>query len=295
MANEIYDTSLFSEVETTTDVVDTVTDDTGTDTISSTIEAEDLDTPIDQDIEDDVEEPTIRKYKVKVDGEELEVDEDELLKGYSRQADFTRKTQAIAAERKQLEELKNTLEVRKSQIETEDNEYLVNKAQLSTISEKVRQADQIDWSSLFRENKDMATEAFAELNQLKAVQSQLTQSLTTREQALEKARQQSFIEELSRAKTELYEKIPEFDNIKNDIVKTAIDSGFTTEELNRITDVRQISMIKEAMLWRKYQESIRNKNPQQSQQAKQSVKPVTGNKGTVTTSFNKDNYLKAFG
>lgn len=42
-------------------------------------------------------------YKVKVDGEEVEVTKEELLKGYMRQSDYTRKTQSLAQERKRLE------------------------------------------------------------------------------------------------------------------------------------------------------------------------------------------------
>lgn len=44
-------------------------------------------------------------YTVKIDGQEVSVTIDELLKGYQRQSDYTRKTQALAAERQQMEEL----------------------------------------------------------------------------------------------------------------------------------------------------------------------------------------------
>jgi hypothetical protein len=40
-------------------------------------------------------EPEPRKLRVKVDGEELELPEDEVVKGYSRTADYTRKTQKL--------------------------------------------------------------------------------------------------------------------------------------------------------------------------------------------------------
>ena len=43
-------------------------------------------------------------FRVKIGGEEVEVPLDELLKGYSHTADYTRKTQAIAEARKQAEE-----------------------------------------------------------------------------------------------------------------------------------------------------------------------------------------------
>lgn len=50
------------------------------------------------DTSDDVE-----KVQVKVDGEVLEVTLNELKSGYQRQADYTRKAQALAAEKEQLE------------------------------------------------------------------------------------------------------------------------------------------------------------------------------------------------
>ena len=56
--------------------------------------------------EDDPEEgsdPEVRIFTVKVDGKEIQVPEDELVKGYSRTADYHRKTEALANERKAFE------------------------------------------------------------------------------------------------------------------------------------------------------------------------------------------------
>jgi hypothetical protein len=81
-------------------------------------EAEEVETAIDGDdepIEDDQpaenddseDEPAqTRKYTVKIDGKSVEVDESELIKGYQREADYTRKTQAVAEERKAIEAYK---------------------------------------------------------------------------------------------------------------------------------------------------------------------------------------------
>lgn len=55
-----------------------------------------------QDSEPEQEEEP--KYKVKVDGEEIEVTQDELLRGYMRQKDYTQKTQALAEQRRQFEQ-----------------------------------------------------------------------------------------------------------------------------------------------------------------------------------------------
>lgn len=47
--------------------------------------------------------PEPQMYTVKVDGQELQVPLAELLNGYQRQADYSRKTQALADERRQLQ------------------------------------------------------------------------------------------------------------------------------------------------------------------------------------------------
>jgi len=43
------------------------------------------------------------KYTVKINGEDVEVTQEELLRGYMRQSDYTRKTQALADERQRYE------------------------------------------------------------------------------------------------------------------------------------------------------------------------------------------------
>ena len=47
------------------------------------------------------------KYTIKVDGEELEVGIEELKNGYQRQADYTRKSQALAEQRKETESIQS--------------------------------------------------------------------------------------------------------------------------------------------------------------------------------------------
>jgi len=49
-------------------------------------------------------------FTVTVDGEEIEVTRDELLAGYSRHSDYTKKTQEIAAERQRLQGLEQLAE-----------------------------------------------------------------------------------------------------------------------------------------------------------------------------------------
>ena len=67
-------------------------------------------TPQEQPQQEEQEEPEEQpqeepKYKVKVGNEEVEVTQEELVRGYMRQSDYTRKTQELANQRHQFEQL----------------------------------------------------------------------------------------------------------------------------------------------------------------------------------------------
>jgi len=56
----------------------------------------------DEVVESQEEQPK-PKYKAKVGGEEIEVELDELINGYQRTADYSKKTQALAEQRRAVE------------------------------------------------------------------------------------------------------------------------------------------------------------------------------------------------
>lgn len=63
-----------------------------------------------EDEEPEQQEPTAETYTVKVDGKEVEVTRDELLAGYQRQADYSRKTAAAAEARREAEQLAQSVQ-----------------------------------------------------------------------------------------------------------------------------------------------------------------------------------------
>ena len=68
-------------------------------------EFDDEDEELDEE-QTDVEEEALQPqtFTVKVDGQEVEVTQDELINGYSRQQDYTRKTQELSQQRKTIEQ-----------------------------------------------------------------------------------------------------------------------------------------------------------------------------------------------
>lgn len=66
-------------------------------------EDEDADIVDDEQEFDDESESETEMFTVKVDGEDIQVDQEELIAGYSRQRSFTKKSQQLAEERKAFE------------------------------------------------------------------------------------------------------------------------------------------------------------------------------------------------
>ena len=63
-------------------------------------------------------------YAVTVNGEEQTIPLDELLKGYSRQSDYTKKTQEVSEQRKEVETLKSQYQAEMNQIQSERGHYV---------------------------------------------------------------------------------------------------------------------------------------------------------------------------
>ena len=125
----------------------------------STKEVSDSETNIEDAFEDDElidqiedEQPSDTNqelYKVVVDGQEQEVTLDELMKGYSRQSDYTRKTEKLSQERKALEERNAEALRRSEEAKIKRDEYAQN---LRLLSEQLKAEPQIDMDQLYRED-----------------------------------------------------------------------------------------------------------------------------------------------
>ena len=84
--------------------------------------------PEESEEEEQVQEAEEPKYTVKVDGEEIEVTQEELLRGYMRQRDYTQKTQQLAEQRRQFEQYRPQYQQPQPQQvqETQDTGYSLN-------------------------------------------------------------------------------------------------------------------------------------------------------------------------
>ena len=102
----------------------------------------------DEDSYEEAEE--VERFIVKVDGEEIEVDIDELTKGYSRQASYTKKSQKLADEAREFEAQRDAV-LQERAVYAD----LLGKMQNRILSEDA--VKEPDWDALYDENPIQAS------------------------------------------------------------------------------------------------------------------------------------------
>jgi hypothetical protein len=99
------------------------------------------------------QEETEEVYSVKVDGEEMEVSLDELIKGYSRQSDYTRKTQELASERNSMAAQQEQWANEIAETQAERQQYISALGQMITNQMAgLEQFTKVDWEKLREED-----------------------------------------------------------------------------------------------------------------------------------------------
>jgi len=186
-------------------------------------------------------------YRVRIDGEEVEVTLEELQSGYSRQQDYTRKTQELANQRKYIEQQAREIE-EKNAIYSQ----LLPKLETQLRGELAREPD---WNALYEDDpiayvreKQIWDEKKAQLQAVNAEQQRLQQ------EAFEQ-QQQQLQQLVTYSQQKLLEIIPEWQNEevatqeKSAIRDYAIKNlGYTQEEINQIYDYRALLGLRNAWL-----------------------------------------------
>ena len=211
----------------------------------------------DEEDDDEEESPKVdQKFRVKVKNESGQ-DEDrdltleELAAGYMLQADATRKTQALAQERKQVQEQYFTAIQQNSQQAQNDLRAL----QQLVVAFAAPELENVNWIQLSDQDP-------AQWTRLQAKQQQLGQVLSHL-QAQERGLRQQDAAQLSQQREQtkqdslsyLSREIPGFNLEKEHkgLIETGRKYGFTDAELSDIVDGRMLHTLRDAMQWRNLQ------------------------------------------
>jgi hypothetical protein len=218
-------------------------------TIEQTEIQEDLDDGA-QEYEEPEEEQT-PTYRVKVGKEEVDVPLDELLKGYSRTADYTKKTQEVAEARKAIESERQKIQ-EASRLRDQYAE------RLGVIEQMLSQSEQAEDLSALKETDPIGyavkvAEQAEREKQLAAVRAE-RQRLAQSQQAEQSERLKAH---LANEAAKLRDAIPEMtDEIKGEVVKRDIRDfaksvGFSDQELASVYDSRAVLTLYKAMQYDK--------------------------------------------
>jgi hypothetical protein len=196
--------------------------------------------------DDDYDEPeeTTPTYRVKVGKEEVDVPLDELIKGYSRTSDYTKKTQEVAEQRKVIEAERSRIQ----EAAVLRDQY----AQRLSIIEQMLQQPEPDLSQLKETDPIGYAVAVAE-------QTERQKQLAAVQQERARLAQQQQSEQAERLKmhlateaAKLREAIPEWqDEVKGEIIKKEIREyaksvGFSDQELSQVYDSRAVTALYKA-------------------------------------------------
>lgn len=203
----------------------------------------------DEDDEEDEEQPADR-YIVKVDGEEREVTLDELKRGYSGQAYIQKGMEDVKAKERQITEFAQSL-----QQERQALMQLYQQAQSTGFKPAPQEPD----PAMMSTDPIGYMEAEARYRQeVKAYQQTQAQIQYHQKQAQEQQERQ-MQELLAQQREILLEAMPELKDpekgkaVQKAWIDTAKAYGFTSEDLNNVTDARTFKMLDDARKWRELQ------------------------------------------
>jgi hypothetical protein len=194
------------------------------------------------------------KYKVKAAGEEIEVDEEELIKGYQQGADYTKKSQALAEQRKALEAERQHLEY----VKQERQAYAQKLQALDSFLSQQNQGVNLD---VLKETDPIGyAVAVAEQSQREkqlAVVRHEQQRLAQQQQAEHQASLQNHLRQESEKLTSLIPELstPQGDAVRKQIRDYAKSVGWTDQELSSVYDSRAVVSLYKAMKYEQLQKS----------------------------------------
>ena len=226
------------------------------------------------------EEESAQTYTVRVDGEEVQVSIDELLSGYSRTQDYTRKTMALADQRKSLE--------------TELEQIRSERAQLTQVLEQIDVQDQEqepNWDALYQQDPQqwlIQREVWRERQERKRALVEEKQRLL---QAQEADKQRIVAQFVEQERGRLAEVLPQWRDEKvakaekAKVADYAKRIGFTDQEIAQFYDHSAVTTLYKAMKF----DELQSGKPK----AKKQATPVAKAGAATTTPKGRDAYRKS--
>lgn len=210
--------------------------------------------------EDDTEE-------IDYEGKKLKVPK-EIKDAILRHADYTRKTQEVAEERRQVEAMR----AQAKENAALQQEVLVEVAKVVSIDQRLAQYSNIDWNRFYDEDPVGASKADRESRELQAHKAHILNEITQKEQAQNLKREQATAKAYQENMAVLERDIKGWSpKLQQELKAYALETGLTQEEVASIQSAAQVKALHRAYL---YDQLVKKQAAQKSKPASQAA-PVT--------------------
>lgn len=250
------------------------------------IPAEEEEAPAEQETEEVEEEaseeetPEPRTFKLKRGDEEIEAPESEVIELAQKGYDYTKKTQALAEERKSVEEYAQTVKAQEQYVQQQfavQQALIKEVAKVEALNDQIDQYEKLDWQALSDRDPVQAQKLFFTYTQLTNKRQQAIAEYNAKRGDMEAAQNQRTQQSVAEGFRQLVKDIPDWNAEKQGkVTETGKHYGFTDRELANVYDPRMVRVLHDAMLYR------------QLQQAKPTVDKKVANKPPVVKPGGKD-------
>ena len=199
--------------------------------------------------EEEYDSQDILSMLVEVDGEEKTVDE--IKNGYLRHSDYTRKTQALAEERKAVDQ-------REQAIQQQEAQYAQLLPALAQKIESMAEPEP-DWDKLYDTDPALAQRAERKYNQQKQEREQQLAAIRQEQARLQQQNQQRVAQAEAQYEAEQRELIPQIipewrnqDVAANEALELRnylLDAGFVDQDIQGLKNAMLIKMARQSMLY----------------------------------------------
>lgn len=187
------------------------------------------------------------------DGEDIEHDgktyrvPKELKESFLRQADYTRKTQELAENRRALE----SEQARVKQMDTWAREHAVDLGNLVAIDNRLAAYQNVNWQAENARDPVATQAAWIEFQQLRDARNGVVNSLQQRDAQRTQQQRAEHAKQLEAAHAQLAREIPGWNEQKMaDLGRYGIDKfGLKADEVDNLSDARLVRILHKAFLW----------------------------------------------
>ena len=218
-------------------------------------------------------------YDVTVNGINQKVNLNELMKGYSRESDYTKKTMDLSNQRKEVESMQENLKKEFDAVKSSRDQYAT---QLDILTNNLQQEEKVNWDQLYQEDPAEYVRKKAESDKRKEALDNARQEQKRIQQEQQAEQEKVYNEYIANERKILSEKLPQYaDKNKSAeftrrLTNFAKESGYSDQEIAMMVDHRAVLLLADAYRYNQLKKTKLSNN-----KVNKTSKVVTSNASNV--------------